>query len=291
MIEVLLDGDWVLYTAGFAGQKTEYAVVHGMGRADVYDSKRALNEGVEGLPKDTYDVFQRQRVDPLDHVLHTAKKMIESQLLAIEERFEEKSYVYIYLDGGGNFRDDVATIRPYKGNRKEASKPIRYDEIREYLTSNYRCVISDGCESDDMLATDQTRNRMAGEPSIIVGVDKDLLQVPGWHMNPNKGFKHISPAEGMGRLYRQAVMGDPVDNIAGAYKVGAKAAKEIIKPGMTELEMWEATVKAYELSIERFPDRELYAGMTGEQAALENMRLVYLRRQHESGLWQPPTER
>jgi hypothetical protein len=291
MFHILIDGDWVLYTAGFAAQHNEY-VVFARETEDSkpalygpYDSKTAVKD--EGF-FDVGATYARTYTDPLDHALHSAKIMMQTQVEKVIERLDPDDFdITIYLDGEGNFRNDIATIRPYKGNRLDKSKPILYPEMREYLEKNYATDVSTNCESDDRLAMAQTRYHAEGEASIIVGIDKDLLQVPGWHLNPNKGFKRISVSEGKGRVYRQAVMGDSVDNIAGAYKCGAKAAKELIVPGMTDVEMWEATVGAYQSSIERYPDLDLYGGLTAEEAALENMRLVYLQRT-PGELWEPP---
>jgi hypothetical protein len=288
MLRIMIDGDWVLYTAGFASQHTEYvAVIDGHELAGPFLSKSEMKEVIGDVEADV-NVYARTWTDPLDHALHSAKKMMQSQVEKVIERLDPEDFtVEIYLDGEGNFRNDIATIRPYKGNRVNASKPILYPEIREYLEKNYETDTSFECESDDRLAMRQTDYRANGQESIIVGVDKDLLQVPGWHLNPNKGFKNVTVAEGRGRLYRQAVMGDAVDNIAGAYKVGPAAARKLIKPGMTELEMWEATVGAYAASIEKYPDLDLYGGLSAKAAALENMRLVYLQRKPDE-VWMPP---
>jgi hypothetical protein len=292
MMHIMIDGDWVLYTAGFASQHTEYVVsVESPGAFyGPYESKSAIKEEWADASQ-VIATYARTYTDPLDHALHSAKKMMQAQVDKVVERFDPEDFdVCIYLDGEGNFRHDVATIRPYKGNRVNSPKPILYPEIREYLEGNYQTDVSFDCESDDRLAIQQTAYRAAGEQSIIVGVDKDLLQVPGLHLNPNKGFKKISVREGNGRLFRQAVMGDAVDNIAGAYKVGPAAAKKLIKPGMSEQEMWEATVGAYQASIEKYPEDGLYGGLDALDAALENMRLVYLQREPDDR-WQPPEVR
>ena len=54
--------------------------------------------------------------------------------------------------------------------------------------------------------------------------------------------------------------------------------------------MWGAVVEAYLESIEKYPDLDLYNGMSAYDAALENMRLVYLRREPNAPLWTPPEE-
>jgi hypothetical protein len=49
--------------------------------------------------------------------------------------------------------------------------------------------------------------------------------------------------------------------------------------------MWGTTLDFYSNGIEH------YNGLSPEDAALENMRLVYLRRTQDEGLWMPPGAR
>ncbi len=112
--------------------------------------------------------------------------------------------------------------------------------------------------------------------------------MPGYHLNPNKGFKRVSPAGGDLFLYRQCLTGDSVDNIGGCYKCGPAKAKRILDEPMPPAEMWELVVEEYELSMEKYPDH-YPSNMTAADVALENMRLVYLRRE-EDEIWTPPKD-
>jgi hypothetical protein len=218
------------------------------------------------------------------------KKMIEAQLQKIGERFKEETVTYtVMMEGDGNFRSRLATIRPYKGNRGANLKPLMFNKIRQYLQEAWDAKVVYDIETDDQMAIMQTQYNRAGQRSVIVGVDKDMLQVPGWHLNPKKGFKKISRKEGKWRLYVQALQGDPVDNIMGAFKVGAAAAQKRITIDMSEQEMWDALVAGYALSMEKYPSK-YPEGMTAHDAALENMRLVYLLRD-DCDRFVPPGER
>ncbi len=53
--------------------------------------------------------------------------------------------------------------------------------------------------------------------------------------------------------------------------------------------MWAAVLNAYDESIEKYGE-DNYGGLTAGAAAIENMRLVYLRRK-DGELWVPPNER
>ena len=60
-----------------------------------------------------------------------------------------------FLSGNGNFREQVATIKPYKGNRDAKHKPKYYKEIKQHLIDRWNAEVIDGREADDALATIQ----------------------------------------------------------------------------------------------------------------------------------------
>lgn len=289
MINVLLDGDWILYAAGFAGQKNELVCPTLFG-GETFPTITAIRTR-HGQTFDTeeFPVYTRHILDDESHFYHSAKMMITRGCARIAGKFDEGVTPVMLIAGDGNFRSQLATIKPYKGNRSVHAKPLMYNNIRQYLLDNHAASVTHGQETDDAMAIAQTRFQQAGVKSIILSIDKDMLQIPGWHFNPNKGFMFVSPQEGLERLYTQCIQGDPTDNIGGAYKFGPVAARKCIVRGMNEQDMWEATLCAYDESIEKHGDH-IYNGLSAGEAALENMRLVYLRR-HTNELWKPPEDR
>jgi len=282
MIRALIDGDWIIYAAGFAGQRTEL-VAPKFFRDETFKNITEMRSRVEGV-KQT-DVYSRFKLDPEAHFYHSAKCMIENNCQKIAEKFNEEVEPIVFVDGDGNFRSKLATIRPYKGQRGVHAKPLMFNDVRSYLLDAWKAHVVYDQESDDEMAICQSQYNAKGSKSVIVSVDKDMIQVPGWHLNPNKGFKNISKREGLERLYVQAIQGDPVDNIGGAYKYGAKKARAAINSKQNERQMWETVVDCYAKSIGDHGDR--YGGLSAKQAALENMRLVYLRREVDE-IWTPP---
>lgn len=277
MIHALIDGDWILYAAGFAGQKNELVVDRG---GKFFGPYKTMTEARKDLDTEDLKIYSRFVLDEDSHFFHSAKNMIESQCKKIAEKFGAEVMPHVYIDGDGNFRSKLATIKPYKGQRSVHAKPLKYNDIRQYMLDHWSAIVVHDQETDDQIAISQTALAKQGERSIIVSVDKDFLQVPGWHMNPNKGFKNVGEAEALKRLYIQCLTGDTVDNIGGCYKVGPLGAR-ILLAGLTdERAMWDTVVAAYNLSGDH------YNGLTGEEAALENMRLVYLRRT-EDEIWTP----
>jgi 5'-3' exonuclease len=283
MITALIDGDWILYAAGFAGQKTKL-VCPALFREREFDNITAMRESAGGEVHEP--VYQRFVLDPDAHFYHSAKNMIEGNCNKIAEKFKNNVKARVLIDGDGNFRNQIATIKPYKGQRSVHAKPMKYNDIRAYLVEHQNAEAIHDQETDDEIAILQTMYDEQGERTIIVSVDKDFLQVPGWHFNPNKGFKKVSKQEAKERQYIQCLTGDTVDNIGGCFKMGpAKAAKLLKGHRYTEETMWKLVVRSYELSIEKHGDK--YNGLTALEAATENMRLIYLRRK-PGEIWTPP---
>ena len=176
----------------------------------------------------------------------------------------------LFLTGKQNFRHDIAVTAPYKGNRKDTPKPTHLPLLREYLQTAWDANVSEGQEADDDIAIEATR---LGEKSIIVSIDKDFMQVPGWHYNfVKKEKKYVSPEEGMRFFYKQILMGDSADNIKGMPRVGAVRSEKMLAPYSTELEFYRCCVEGL-----------------GKERVLENARLLWLRREPNQ-VWEPPNE-
>lgn len=175
----------------------------------------------------------------------------------------------LHLTGKNNFRIDVATTAPYKGNRK-SEKPVHYNLLREYLEASWGASVSESIEADDVLAIRATE---LGESSVIVSLDKDLDQVPGWHYNfAKKNLYQIDEQTGLFLFYKQMLTGDRVDNIKGVRGIGDVKAEKLLKD-KTETEMWDICVE-----------------LLGMDRAIENGHLLYMLRHYDDTFTPPVTE-
>jgi len=150
-----------------------------------------------------------------------------------------------YLTGKGNFRDAIATLRRYKGNRYDAfgnrikEQPEWLKECREYLIQEWDCILEEGQEADDALGIHRSRYPEDSHRVIISSIDKDLKINPGLHHNMNTG--EIEQCNGFGEIklkkgkvhgyglkffYAQMIMGDNADHIRGLPKV-TEGMKEV----------------------------------------------------------------
>lgn len=209
------------------------------------------------LPKDATDKVE----DLLDYIL-------EQTVL-----FPDPDDYQVYLTGSGNFRHDIAKSHVYKGNRKEADKPIHLSHVRQYLIDNHRAIVSNGEEADDLIAIEATR---LGPSTIVASIDKDMLQIPCRHYNFNKNlWTDVGEWDGLKFFYKQVLMGDAADNIIGLYKVGPVRADKMLDGCKTEQDLYDRCVAAYSDDKDR---------------VIENARLLWLRR-FEGQIWQPPDMR
>ena len=207
------------------------------------------------------------------------------KILKIVERAGAADWSGFLTYGPDNFRIDVATIKPYKGNRKDREKPYHYDYIRGWLSdfSNVRMVF--GMEADDALSLQQyrdfeqvTRTQGTEYNTIICTIDKDLDMVPGWHYRWEKsGVQEIAPwfqteIGGLRCYYKQLLTGDSVDNIHGLYGVGPKSAYLSRLDEMdTEEDMVQLVTSLY----------EKWYGNYAQQFLEENKKLLWMLRGDE----------
>lgn len=169
----------------------------------------------------------------------------------------------IYLTGKGNFRDEILSEKPYKGNRKP-NKPFHYANIRAYAKAVYDCREKDGLEADDLLCIEQ-QSRIRELDSIICSRDKDLRIQPGMHYSWEvKGQPRFGPARvselgelqlkrggkklfgtGLRFFYSQCLTGDSTDNIPGIRGYGPVKVYNLLKDCETREELEEVVIREY----------------------------------------------
>lgn len=207
------------------------------------------------------------------------------------------------VDWKPNFREAVATVKPYKERKGE--KPFHYENLTAYMLSHYKCVVAEGMEADDLLAVYQTNfesgkwhdERGGRVESIICTRDKDLRMVPGMHFGwacgkqeafgpervDERGYLQgtygddgkLSKVHGTGNSFfcYQLLAGDPVDSIPGIPRVGPVKALETLE-GCDSV---DSMLKAV---------RERYRAFYGDEWAshmTEQGKLLWMVRELEDG--------
>ena len=262
-MRALIDGDPLVYICGFASESSYYATDDGMIHATAGQAK-------DHCHKFDIDHNLTERVvepEPIENTLHLVKNIltkIDSRVHVTDKRS--------FLSGDTNFREDIATIRPYKGNRPDR-KPFHYKEIREYLINVHKATVVEGFEADDALGIEH----IAGK-SVICTIDKDLDMVAGLHYNYQKDKLYdVDEITALKNFYMQLLTGDTTDNIRGVPNIGKVKARNIIGKLRTEEEMYWDTLREYCKTHDKPYD-----------ALLENARLLYILREYPIKLWEPP---
>ncbi len=142
------------------------------------------------------------------------------------------------------FSDDVnwrkEIIDPeYKSNRKDTRKPLAYWALIEEVEKKYPTERWPMLEADDVLGILQTRSP---EDTIIWSLDKDLKQIPGFHLRDEEVIE-ITPEEADFFHMYQTLAGDITDGYSGCPGVGGTVAERALRSGM---KLWP-----YEHTIQR----------------------------------------
>lgn len=298
---VLVDGDLLPYRIGFACQTTTYSIIDPNGKV-VESGLKGKRTAEKYMEADHPDCTLEQviNVQELSHALHTVKVVLQDIL-----KSTGCDCYRVYLTGKNNFRDEVATLRKYKGNRDGTSKPVLHGEIRQYLIDHHGAMICNGIEADDAVSIVQMTYRAKGARSVIATYDKDLNGTPGLHYDFRSNVRKlydVSEDEAIRYFYKQVLMGDlSTDNIQGIPGIGETKADKILEGvPATDVDLYKACLAAYKKYYDKKP-KEYYhwndaleenpIEVTPENMLLENARLVYMMREPVTNpikLWEAP---
>lgn len=278
-MKIRLDADVVVYRAGFAAEHTFWKCIHG-GEEREFETRKAMLEYAEGLGlvPGQYVVESRKEVEPLPNALYNVRSIVNSVAEALQA--DPKEDVILYLSGPTNFREGVATIKPYKGNRDAAHKPVHAADIKAMMRNEYTVHTSEDEEADDLLGYEHYEDWLNDPHSTVIStIDKDLDMIPGLHYNFVKQESYnVTQDEAIYNFYKQCLTGDTTDNIPGVDGIGpVKAARALSGVERSEGSLYRTVLGEYGKAF----------GDTAEQRLLEVGRLLWIRRYpHE--WWAPP---
>jgi len=277
-MHIHFDGDLLVYRAGFAAEKQQWLVRDPAGDLEAtYTTKREATHTVDDLGNGYYVEKGERLVEPVENALHNVKRLVDT---ALENLGATEEDMTMYLSGSTNYREGVATIKPYKGNRDASHKPVHGPAIREYMKRHYTTLVSEDEEADDLVGYSHYNMWVHDDQSsIICTVDKDLDMIPGLHYNFVKDHSYYVDEYSADRwFYLQLLMGDSTDNIPGIPQVGPAKASKLLE-GLNSIDdMYQVCREAY---MDAYDD--------GLAALIENARLLWIRRQPNEW-WIPPWE-
>ncbi len=193
-MKAYLDVDSCIYAAAFATQREVFTVQRGGIGIFSFTTKM--------IGSKNFQAFHPHTEEPLGSA-YSKKELLEVMrqrgsgdavhMSIVPKPFEEactsleymiKGIVHdcqcddysLVLSGFDNFREQIATIQEYKGNRKDKPKPFWHADLRQWLMNTREVICKHGIEADDVLAEIQTADP---ENTLVATIDKDLMQFPG----------------------------------------------------------------------------------------------------------------
>lgn len=208
--------------------------------------------------------------------------------------------------GAKNFRYEVSTIFPYKGNRKDVELPKYLEAIRRYARQQNNIKVARGhWEVDDVCASRAMAKKHKG---CIIANDKDAAVVRGcYYYLPNRMEEPMfSSSKIVGNLWMedkkvrghgylfllwQCIAGDRVDGVLGCKGIGDKGAYKALEEfdGVCISHIKEAVTAACRLFEEVYGYDHTYDNcwtgeamtVTWKEVMKENLTLVYMLRHKE----------
>lgn len=156
----------------------------------------------------------------------------------------------LILSNPVNFRKSV--YPEYKAQRPPTPDIVK--EMKQYLLDHSNAEVApDGLEADDLMAILQTKD------TVICTIDKDLLQVEGWHyqwelrgtsVNGKEWVKEArffqqTELEGLRLFYEQCLKGDKADNVKGVAGIGDAKARKLLAKLDNEVDFIKTCLEYY----------------------------------------------
>lgn len=270
----LIDCDILFYEIGVQGQ---YVDEEGNVVKLPFDEvAKKFDEAVAGICTDVWATEAPLLVFSHNKLIHkqeeAAKERKSEQLKKRLEKVEDEEKAAEIVERleelkptkyDANFREKVAKVKVYKGNRTN-ERPLHFMNLVRYAQAHYETVCAKGLEADDLLAVIQLTSPPG--TTIICSRDKDLKQIPGnhygWESGKQRAFgpEHVKDPgylklsgdgkklSGTGLLffYAQVLTGDVTDNYPGCPKVGPKKAYELLFDKETEEQMFYAVLGKFQ---------------------------------------------
>lgn len=220
--DLLCDFDTALVSAAAAQQKNTIFARHiATGRRKEYDNRTSFKAWLKENPKWKPEQFEIEDNATIVGSVNNAVEGLLGKMSDICESAPVKSAKFVIGGPHGNFRDKVARIQPYKGQRK--GKPLLFNDIKAKLIKripDYIVQPQTDIESDDICSIYLAEHTGYGLNSdrAISSPDKDLKMCVGYHTDANRWDDPAVYTEDFAGFYQyayQGLRGDVIDHIQG----------------------------------------------------------------------------
>lgn len=220
-----------------------------------------------------------------NYIIDEAIDRMGNKLLKVYDAIEQTGFKLtayeLYITACTNsIRKNIS--EEYKANRRR-NKWV--NEIRNRLISEGNVIFDDQYEADDLIADRAKELNEQGKEYIIISIDKDLKQIPGWHFDyypkkikhPDgtittqmKGLSFTTPYESWKMLAYQVIAGDHGDGVKGIPGIGHVRTNQILHGCKTYKDFQNKVVRAYVAHSYHFSDGDWRSEL------FKNYRLIYL---------------
>ena len=171
-------------------------------------------------------------------------RLMETLGLWVDMACATNAFLFFSCSRGDNFRRDL--YPPYKAHRESVGPPMLAAAHKMLQGTEFRWFKLDNVEADDLIGIAMTNDKV--DNPVCVTRDKDLLQIPGWHLNPfTQDFpSYVSPDDADRLFYTQWLTGDSVDGFPGIKGVGPAKAQKLLERHILPSQMRLAVFEAYD---------------------------------------------
>ena len=219
MKKLCFDYDATCFRAAAANQQRSILCLHKptgnvetfKTRTDFYGHwKRKEGGWLSAHPELKLEDFEIKDVvepEPVEYALKSIKSTIEGML----DKFDTKDY-YGYVGGDTNFRKDICTLQPYKGQRV-SELPVHLLACKEYVVQHHKAKVANFLEADDLVSTDNYNAVKNKQDFAAIVLDKDFKGCEGnWYFYLKDDRRKV---RGFGKLWRN---GDEIDGHGRMFK-------------------------------------------------------------------------
>lgn len=220
--DLLVDFDTALVSAAAVQQSNTINVKHlKSGKEKPFQTRTLFKAWLKENPKWSADEFVVEDVVEVIGEASWAVNSLKQKMHAIKNSLPVRSVKFAIGGSHGNFRDKVARIQPYKGQRPV--KPVLFNTIKKlFIKQCGEDIIQPqtNYETDDLASIYLFEDREKGKKSkrAISSPDKDLKMCIGWHTDANEWDNEASYTEDFDGFYQyayQGLRGDAIDHIQG----------------------------------------------------------------------------
>ncbi len=192
--------------------------------------KTLLIDGDMLVHRSTVAVEKDTRFLDRYHILfsdaESAWNVLMETLGELQNSADTTDVLVTFSDPDENFRKGLVG-GDYKSHRAGSRKPLAYWETRKRVEENFPTVEYPTLEADDVMGILMTRH--PGE-YILWSLDKDLKQIPGFHLVDDEVIKRpLSACDEF--FYLQVLAGDVTDGYSGCPGVGVAGAERTLRDG------------------------------------------------------------